>query len=109
MATVARGARKRKAPPRFEQFYAIRRFQPTLTFTPDGRKLLFSSDISGQFNLWRLPVRGGWPEQLTTFQEKSVRAVSISPDGRLIVFAADRHGNEFHQILALPARGVSNS
>ena len=38
-----------------EQFYAIRRFQPTLTFTPDGRKLLFSADISGQFNLWRIP------------------------------------------------------
>jgi dipeptidyl aminopeptidase/acylaminoacyl peptidase len=105
VATVTRGARKRKAPLRFEQFYAIRRFQPTLSFTPDGRKLLFSTDISGQFNLWRLPVRGGWPEQLTTFQEQSVRAVSISPDGRQIVLAADRRGDEFHQILALSARG----
>jgi dipeptidyl aminopeptidase/acylaminoacyl peptidase len=100
-----RPARKRKSPPRFEQFYAIRRFQPTLAFSPDGRKLLFSSDISGQFNLWRVPVRGGWPQQLTTFQEESVRSVSVSPDGELLVVAADRHGDEFHQLLALPARG----
>jgi dipeptidyl aminopeptidase/acylaminoacyl peptidase len=105
VATKAKPATRRKAPPRFEQFYAIRRFQPTLAFTPDGRKLLFSTDISGQFNLWRVAVRGGWPEQLTTFQEQSVRAVTVSPDGRQIVLAADRHGDEFHQILALPARG----
>ena len=57
VATAARQARKRKAPPRFEQFYAVRRFQPALAFTPDGRKLLFSTDISGQFNLWRVSVR----------------------------------------------------
>jgi dipeptidyl aminopeptidase/acylaminoacyl peptidase len=72
---------------------------------PDGRKLLFSSDISGQFNLWRVPVRGGWPEQLTTFQNESVRSVSVSPDGRRLVLMADRDGDEFHQILSLPARG----
>jgi len=105
VATSVRQARKRKSPPRFEQFYAIRRFQPTLAFTPDGRKLLFSSDLSGQFNLWRVPVRGGWPEQLTTFQAESVRSVSVSPDGQLLVLAADRHGDEFHQLRALPARG----
>jgi dipeptidyl aminopeptidase/acylaminoacyl peptidase len=105
VATRARQARKRKAPPRFEQFYAVRRFQPALAFTPDGRKLLFSTDISGQFNLWRVGVRGGWPEQLTSFQEESVRFLSVSPDGEQIVFAADRHGDEFHQILALPAKG----
>lgn len=63
MATADKPATKGKAPPRFEQFYAVRRFQLTLAFTPDGRKLLFSSDISGQFNLWRVSVRGGWPEQ----------------------------------------------
>src|SRR6188508_3010741 len=102
VATAAKQRRKRKAAPRFEQFYAVRRFQPALTFTPDGRKLLFSSDLSGQFNLWRVPVRGGWPEQLTSFSEESVRSISVSPDGRQIVLTADRHGDEFTQILALP-------
>jgi dipeptidyl aminopeptidase/acylaminoacyl peptidase len=98
-------ARRRKAAPRFEQFFAIRRFQPTLAFTPNGRQLLFSSDLSGQFNLWRVKVSGGWPEQLTSFENQSVRQVSVSPDGKTILFTADREGDEFHQIYALPARG----
>ncbi|HEV8250867.1 MAG TPA: S9 family peptidase [Gaiellaceae bacterium] len=105
MQTAASQRARRKAPPRFEQFFAIRRFQPTLAFTPDGRRLLFSSDLSGQFNLWRVRATGGWPEQLTTFDDQSVRQVSISPDGRTIVFTADREGDEFHQIYALPAQG----
>jgi dipeptidyl aminopeptidase/acylaminoacyl peptidase len=105
MATAARPRSRRKAPPQFEQFYAIRRFQPTLAFTPDGRRLLFSSDISGQFNLWRVAARGGWPEQLTSYENQSVRTVSVSPDGKTIVFTADREGDEFHQIYALPVKG----
>lgn len=104
METAARPATRRKAPPRFEQFYAVRRFQPTLAFTPDGRKLYFSADISGQFNLWRVSVRGGWPEQLTTFENETVREVSVALDGR-IAFTADRDGDEFHQIYTLPAKG----
>ena len=95
----------RRQAPRFEQFFAIRRFQPTLAFTPNGRQLLFSSDLSGQFNLWRVRVTGGWPEQLTSFENQAVRQISVSPDGKTILFAADREGDEFHQIYALPARG----
>jgi dipeptidyl aminopeptidase/acylaminoacyl peptidase len=98
---VARG----KPLPRFEQFVAQRRFQPAITFSPDGRRVLFVTDISGQFNLWRCSVRGGWPEQLTSFQDNSVRSVTVSPDGSTIVFTADEQGDEFHQIYALPARG----
>lgn len=95
-------------PPRrpvFEQFYAIRRFQFTLAFTADSSALLCSVNISGQFNLWRLPTTGGWPIQLTTFEDQAVRAAVPSPDGSTIVFAADRDGDEFHQLYALGAGG----
>jgi dipeptidyl aminopeptidase/acylaminoacyl peptidase len=90
----------RRPAPVFEQFYAIRRFQPTLAFTPDSSALLFSVNISGQFNLWRLPVDGGWPQQLTTFENQTVRSIAPSPDGT-ILFAADRDGDEFHQLYAI--------
>jgi dipeptidyl aminopeptidase/acylaminoacyl peptidase len=89
----------------FEQFYAIRRFQPTLAFTADSSALLFSVNISGQFNLWRLPVDGGWPHQMTTFENQTVRSVAPSPDGGTILFTADRDGDEFHQLFEIDASG----
>lgn len=90
--------------PVFEQFYAFRRFQQTLAFTPDSSGLLLSSNISGQFNLWRLPLEGGWPDQLTSFEDRTVRSVAPAPDGT-IVFSADRDGDEFHQLYEIEAAG----
>jgi dipeptidyl aminopeptidase/acylaminoacyl peptidase len=91
--------------PEFAQFYAVRRFQPTLAFTADSSALLFSVNVSGQFNLWRLPVGGGWPTQLTTFEDRAVRMAVPSPDGATVAFAADRDGDEFHQLYAQEAGG----
>lgn len=89
----------------FEQFFAIRRHQPTLAFSPDARYVYFSTDISGQFNLWRVPVEGGWPDQLTVFEDRTVRLVASHPDSDRLVFLADRDGNEFWQIFELPVGG----
>jgi dipeptidyl aminopeptidase/acylaminoacyl peptidase len=92
----------RQAP--FEQFFAHRRFAPIAELTPDGGRVLFSSNISGQFNLWAAAPGGGWPEQLTTFTENTVRAVAVRQDGT-ILFAADRDGDEFHQLYRIRAGG----
>jgi dipeptidyl aminopeptidase/acylaminoacyl peptidase len=87
--------------PTFEQYFAYRLFQQTLAFTPDGSRVLFSSNISGQFNLWSVPVEGGWPEQLTAFADDTVRQIAVRPQDGTIVFAADRDGDEFHQLYAI--------
>jgi hypothetical protein len=47
----------KKLPP-FEQFVAFRWFGGVLEFTPDGEQVYFVSDISGQFNIWRVFVEG---------------------------------------------------
>jgi dipeptidyl aminopeptidase/acylaminoacyl peptidase len=91
--------------PTLRQYFAVRRFAPTLAFTPDSSGLLFSANISGQLNLWRLPVEGGWPRQLTTFEDRTVRQVAPAPDGATIVFTADRDGDEFYQLYAVDAGG----
>ena len=91
--------------PAFEQFTAIRRYQPTLSFSPDGTEIAYVVNISGQFNLWRQSTQGGYPHQVTTFHDQSVRQVSWSPDGATIAFAADRTGDEFQQLYVIPTRG----
>ena len=92
---------KTRQPPLFEQFFAVRRFSSVLVFTADGSSLLFASNISGQFNLWRVPVDGGWPDQLTAFTDETVRGAAVSPaDGRIVI-CADHDGDEFHQLYML--------
>jgi len=94
-----------RTPPLFEQFFAVRRFAAALSFTADGEQLLFASNISGQFNLWRVPIQGGWPDQLTVFTDETVRGVGVSRDGRILL-CADHNGDEFHQLYLLdPERG----
>ena len=90
--------------PPFEQFFAYRRFQAIAELTPDADRVLFASNISGQFNLWSARVDGGWPDQLTTFTENTVRGVAVRDDGT-ILFIADRDGDEFHQLYRIPAGG----
>lgn len=86
--------------PPFERFFAVRRFGPTLAFTADGTGVLFVSNISGQFNLWRVPVTGGWPEQLTAYTDSTVRSIAVRNDG-LIAFSADADGDEYHRVYLL--------
>lgn len=85
----------------FERFFSFRRFQPTLAFTADGESVLFSSDVSGQFNLWRVDLRHGAREQLTAFDSSSVREIAVRRQDGLVVFTADTDGDEFHALYEL--------
>lgn len=88
----------------WEQFTAVRRSWG-LDFSPDGREVVYATNISGQFNLWKQSVEGGWPWQLTTFENETVRSIAWSPKGDRLIFTADEHGNEFHQIYSLEMPG----
>jgi dipeptidyl aminopeptidase/acylaminoacyl peptidase len=90
--------------PPFEQFFAYRRLFPIAQLTPDGERVLFVSNLSGQFNLWSVELDGGWPDQLTTFVDNAVRGVSVREDGT-ILFHADHDGDEFHQLYRIPPEG----
>ena len=84
--------------PSYEQFAAIRRYQPALSFSPDGSQIAYCTNVSGQFNAWRQPADGGYAHQITSFTDEAVREISWSPDGKQILFTADHHGNEQYQL-----------
>ena len=89
----------------FEQFTALRRYLPTLAFSPDGSEVAYSVNTSGQYNLWRQSAAGGYPHQITLYTEQAVREIAWSPDGETILFTADRHGDEMTQLYSVAARG----
>lgn len=65
-----------------------------LVFSPDGRFVLISSDQSGVFNAYAVPVAGGEPIPLTTSTTNATYALSWFPEDERILVAADNGGDE---------------
>jgi len=70
--------------------------------SPDGRWLAFDSDRSGTPQIYRMPLGGGEPEQLTT-DSVSHFWPRWSPDGREIAFHTFRNGRR--QLFVMTADG----
>ncbi len=89
----------------YEEFLPAQRLGNSLSLSADGTMVAYTSDASGQFNLWTQPVRGGAPRQLTSFTDRSVREVAWAPDGKTIAFTADTQGDEQYQVYLVSADG----
>jgi Tol biopolymer transport system component len=75
----------------------------TGAWSPDGKQVLLTTDISGRDNLWKVPAGGGWPIQLTQSEDRQLGV--WSPDGKTVLFQQDFGGNEVWDILAVPSDG----
>ncbi|MCG8607533.1 hypothetical protein MJD09_21440, partial [bacterium] len=73
-----------------------------MDISPDGKLIAFSSDRSGNQDIWTMPIAGGEPHQLTTDPTPDWHP-NWSPDGQRIVFYAFRSGNR--DIWVMPSSG----
>ena len=66
-------------------------------FSPDGKRIAFMSNRSGNWEIWVCDSDGSNPVQLTSFRGASVIFPRWSPDGGRIAFDSDAEGDgEFH-------------
>jgi Tol biopolymer transport system component len=67
----------------------------TMTWTPDGRHILFvraGIEESIPSTLWRIPAAGGDPAQVGIALKARIKSPTIHPDGRRLTFATVEYG-----------------
>src|SRR5262249_46777791 len=73
-------------------------------WSPDGRQIVISTNLTGRYNLWRVAADGAWPVQLTRSDDRH-NGITISPDGKWVVFQSDHGGDEMYDLYAVPLAG----
>ena len=76
------------------------------SFSPDQTQLAFVSDLTGSPQVWRMPVQGGFPEAVTSFDEQVTKAI-WSPKGDWLAVEAAPGGGMNTQIDILRPDGTN--
>ncbi|HEY0558331.1 MAG TPA: S9 family peptidase [Thermoanaerobaculia bacterium] len=64
------------------------------SFSPDGRKILVSSDRTGVFNAFAIPIDGGEPVQLTDSKTNAIQIIGYFPRDERFLYTSDQGGDE---------------
>lgn len=75
------------------------------SFSPDNLKLLITSNKSGIYNMYTVPVDGGEFEPITKSDSSSVFAISYFPDDERMLFEMDNNGDEIYHIFLRETSG----
>lgn len=70
------------------------------TWSPDGRLIAYSSDRSGNFDIWVQPIGEGNPVRITTSSEHDWQP-DWAPDGNRLVFRSERDGGGLYVVPVL--------
>jgi len=85
--------------PRQVRQYTIDQLLATTTYagdsiSPDGRKILVSSNQTGVFNAFAVPVDGGAPVQLTDSKVNTIQVIGWFPGDERFLYTSDQGGDE---------------
>ncbi len=73
---------------------------------PGGEEIIFRNQATGVTQAWRVAAGGGWPEQITFFDEGVVYAAAHPVTGKVLA-ATNVGGNERDQLYVMNADGSS--
>src|SRR5712692_3335407 len=73
-------------------------------YSPSGDDVAYLTNVTGTNQVWKSPARGGWPEQLTFFDDR-VQRVAWSPRGDVLLFVKDHGGDERGQLYLMDPDG----
>jgi len=79
-------------------------FSSSPSFSPDGRRVAFVSNISGLPQVWVMPVESGWPAKVTELDDP-VGGVHWSPESDWLAFTAAPGGGMNQQVYLTRADG----
>jgi Tol biopolymer transport system component len=82
------------APIKVFDFHA---FRAGVRWTSDGQALLYTNAHRPD-NIWRQPLAGGPPQQVTHFKEDQIGYFDVSPDGKQLVMS---RGNAYSDVVLL--------
>ncbi|UED82511.1 prolyl oligopeptidase family serine peptidase [Lysinibacillus sp. CD3-6] len=72
--------------------------------SPDEEQLVFSTNLSGKYNLWGMNLPNTFPTPLT-FIDQSCQGLLYDKQGRFIIAGFDQNGNENTQFYGIPLQG----
>jgi Tol biopolymer transport system component len=77
-------------------------------WSPGNEFIYFASSRGGAVNVWRIPARGGQPEQVTASQGDDAE-LDLSEDGKRLVFSTYRVHTNLVELTIDPKAGLSGT
>jgi len=82
-----------------EKFFSIRTITG-LDLSKDSKTIFYLTNTSGTPQIWSVPSKGGWADQITSWKD-SVRAFVHNPGFKNMIFISDTNGDENLQIFSV--------